>query len=103
MPFTQSGPHSTAIFNGDYNDVRGNQDNRHTKTIGTIRSAIYFVSIFIFFRLIKHPSRQVMVARAVTFRARYPVAKKTEAKIYLLMAEVVETSPLISEISPWGT
>ena len=38
MPSTLSGFKASATFNGNYHDVQGNQDNRHSRTIGTINS-----------------------------------------------------------------
>ena len=57
MPFAQSGHIviNIAIFNGDYNDVQGNQDNRHTDSIETISSEIY-LCYFFFFVLLTRPS-----------------------------------------------
>ena len=57
MPFTQSGhiAINIAIFNGDYNDLQGNQDNGHTDSIETISSEIYLYYFF-FFVLLTRPS-----------------------------------------------
>ena len=38
MPSTLSGLSASATFNGNYHDVQGSQDNRHSRTIGTINS-----------------------------------------------------------------
>ena len=36
MPFAQTSPNASAAFHGNFNDIQGNQDNRFSKTIGTI-------------------------------------------------------------------
>ena len=48
MPFTQTGPNASTDFQGDYNDIQGDQDNTFIGTIVHSQNQIYHANTIIF-------------------------------------------------------